>query len=71
MNSAFELQEKWVDAKKQVPIHSHDVLVTDGERVSIGDYCNRFGRAQWALQGSVYFEPTHWIDIPQLPIVEQ
>ena len=61
----MHVSAKWISVHNRTPPNKEDVLVTDGSRISIGDYS--YSTHQWSIVGSNYIKPTHWMLLPNLP----
>lgn len=57
----------WIKVTNDLPMNNIDVIITDGNRIVIGDYNDNRKGGKWALMTSNFFEPTHWMALPKLP----
>lgn len=56
----LKYSKRWINVKLlPLPLYNTDLIVSDGHRVSIGDYNSQRG---WGLQTNLYFEPLYYKD---------
>ena len=61
--------EEWVSVNDRLPMSEKEVQIKDesyGDNLGIGSY--RWRDRCWAISGTVFYKPTHWLEI--LPITE-
>ncbi len=54
--------EDWIPITARYPSSNTDVLLAGEGRIGIGDrkFSYRDNKFEWSIQGTTYFEPTHW-----------
>jgi hypothetical protein len=54
---------EWIDAKKELPIDDHDVIVWDGMELAVGYWYN----GQWYLYGRDHddCDVEYWMDVDE------
>ena len=61
---------EWVSVQERLPMHGREVPIKDegyGDNLGIGSY--RVKDMAWAISGTVFYNPTHWLEL--LPITEK
>ncbi len=74
---------KWIDIKKQLPIHGQKALITDGKEVAAGEADLKFlddgqiwwdgcgyGGDEWEWDFDID-QVTHWMPLPEPPNKEK